>query len=60
MVLEYERPQLDPNDDDAKKLISERDGDVMLEKGWISLQAESHPVDFRNIKIMPLPAGDAG
>ena len=60
MVLEYERPQLDPNDGDAKKLISERDGEVMLEKGWISLQAESHPVDFRNIKIMPLPAGDAG
>ncbi len=60
MVLEYERPQLDPNDLDAKKLISEQDGDVMLNRGWISLQAESHPVDFRNIKIMPLPAGDAG
>ena len=59
MVLEYQRPQLDPNDVDAKKIISKRDGEVMLNRGWIALQAESHPVDFRNIQIMPLPDGSA-
>ena len=58
LVLEYERPQLDPNDRDAKQLIAQREGEVMLGQGWIALQAESHPVDFRNIQIMPLPDGD--
>lgn len=51
-VLEYSRPQLDPNDADAKNLIH---GDnLMLESGSISLQSESHPVEFRNIKIKEL------
>jgi len=52
VVMEYERPQLDEKDADAKKLIV---GDnKMLSEGYISLQAESHPVEFRNIKILPL------
>ncbi len=51
-VLEYERPQLDPGDGDAKKLI--RDGNLMLHGGYLALQAESHPVDFRNVEIRPL------
>lgn len=52
VVMEYERPQLDEKDADAKKLIA---GDnTMLSEGYISLQAESHPVEFRNIEIMPL------
>ncbi|MHC4167243.1 MAG: 3-keto-disaccharide hydrolase, partial [Planctomycetota bacterium] len=52
VVMEYERPQLDEKDADAKKLIV--GGDKMLSEGYISLQAESHPVEFRNIKILPL------
>jgi hypothetical protein len=53
LVLEYEQSQLDPNDADAKKLI---DGDdLLLDSGWISLQGESHPVDFRNVQIRMLP-----
>ena len=48
-VLEYERPQLDPGDGDAQKLI--RNGNLMLHGGAIALQAESHPVDFRNVEI---------
>ena len=51
-VLEYERPQLDENDPDAQRLIHE--GGIMLEKGYIALQAESHPVEFRNVEIRPL------
>jgi hypothetical protein len=48
-VLEYEHPQLDPKDANAKPLI--RDGEVQLHGGSISLQAESHPVEFRRVEI---------
>jgi hypothetical protein len=52
LVLEYEQPQYDEKDADARKLI--KDGNVMLSEGYISLQAESHPVEFRKIEILPL------
>lgn len=52
LVLEYEKPQYDPQDNDAKPLI--RDGDVRLSGGSISLQAESHPTHFRTIELLPL------
>ncbi len=52
VVLEYEQPQLDESDADARKLI--KDGNVMLSEGYISLQAESHPVEFRKVEILPL------
>lgn len=54
LVLEYEKPQLDEKDPDAAKLIKERDGKVLLEEGYISLQAESHPVEFRKVEIKVL------
>ena len=54
VVLEYERPQLDPEDAEAIKLIEASKGDLMLYEGYISLQAESHPLEFRNIKVLPL------
>ena len=56
VVLEYERPQLDENDSDAQRLIV--DGEKMLQEGYIALQAESHPVEFRKIEILPLAAGE--
>ena len=52
VVIEYERPQLDEKDGDAKKLI--KDGNKMVSEGYISLQAESHPVEFRKVEILPL------
>jgi len=52
VVIEYEKPQLDERDADAAKLI--KDGNLMISEGYISLQAESHPVEFRSIRIMPL------
>ncbi len=55
LVLEYEQPQLDESDSDAKKLIEARHGEKLLTGGYISLQAESHPVEFRLVEIMPLP-----
>ena len=56
VVLDYEEPQLDENDPDARKLIE--NGNKMLHEGYISLQAESHPVEFRNVQILPLSDAD--
>jgi len=52
VVLEYNKPQLDERDENAKKLI--KDGNLMLTGGTISLQSESHPIDFRKVEIMVL------
>ncbi len=51
-VMEYTQPQLDEKDGDAKKLI--KNGDKMLSGGSISLQSESHPIEFRKVEIMKL------
>jgi 3-keto-disaccharide hydrolase len=51
-VLTYEKPQLDERDDEARPLIV--DGNTMLQDGYIALQSESHPIDFRKIEILPL------
>ncbi len=58
-VLEYEQPQLDPGDAEAQKLI--KDGALLLEKGYIAIQAESHPVEFRRveIKLLRRPSGSS-
>ena len=52
LVLEYEQPQLDEKDADARALI--KDGDKLLRRGYISLQAESHPCEFRKVELMEL------
>lgn len=52
-VLEYEKAQLDPGDADAKRLLA-HDSNVMLYGGYISLQSESHPVEFRKVELKPL------
>ena len=52
-VLEYTAPQLDERDANYIKLLPP-DGNKLLKKGSISLQAESHPVDFRKVEILNL------
>jgi hypothetical protein len=52
-VLTYAQPQLDAQDPQARKLIKE--GEKALRGGSISLQAESHPVEFRKVELMKLP-----
>ncbi|QDU48255.1 3-keto-disaccharide hydrolase [Gimesia panareensis] len=52
-VLSYTKPQLDPKDADAQKLI-QAGAPLMLEKGTISLQSESHPVQFRKVELRKL------
>lgn len=52
-VLEYEDIQLDPDDKDAQKLIVS-DKDLLLDRGYIAIQAETAPIEFRKIEILPL------
>lgn len=48
-VIRYDSIQYDPNDADAKALMP-KDG-LLISRGTISLQSESHPIDFRNIRL---------
>jgi hypothetical protein len=50
-VLEYTKPQLDPRDPSFQKLLPP-DKNIMLKKGSISLQAESHSIDFRKVELL--------
>lgn len=52
-VLTYTDPQLDPKDPDAKAML---DGGQpkLLTGGTISLQSESHPVEFRRVELLEL------
>lgn len=52
VVFRYEGIQYDQNDPLAKKLIK---GEKMITQGTISLQSESHPVEFRGIELKVLP-----
>ena len=53
VVLSYTEPQLDPNDVDAERLMA-LGAPKMLTGGYISVQAESHPLEFRRIELLPL------
>lgn len=53
-VMEYTQPQLDSREPDFEKLRALNGGQVMLSKGTICLQSESHPCDFRNVEIKVL------
>ena len=52
-MLRYQRPQLDPRDADAQRLLA-AGAPLQLSFGHIALQAESQPVWFRNIRIKQL------
>jgi len=61
-VLSFQNPQIGGGnaeqlrswglEKDAEKWVA-RDGEI-LTKGYISLQAESHPIDFRNVELLEL------
>jgi hypothetical protein len=52
-VIEYSEPQLDESDPDGKRLLG--DGTPkMITGGTISLQSESHPVEFRKVELREL------
>jgi hypothetical protein len=53
VVIEYSEPQLDESDPDAQKRLK-AGASRMVSEGYISLQAESHPVQFRKVELLPL------
>jgi hypothetical protein len=53
LVFEYSEMQADPNDPWGKKWLDEGNP-LKITKGHISLQAETHPIQFRNIQIKSL------
>ena len=52
-VLTYQKPIIGGEVDYNQELWKSKDG-TPLKKGYISLQSESHPVEFKNIEILIL------
>ena len=52
-VFEYSGTQLDESDPDARRLL-DAGAPLALSEGLISIQAESHPTQFRRIDVLPL------
>lgn len=50
-VIEYETPIYDLNDKNVKNLPEAIRNQPTIKGGWISLQAESHPLEFRKVEI---------
>ena len=49
-ILQFENPRYDTANAVAKKIII--NGDIAVKSGYISLQSNSHPMDFRKIEIL--------
>jgi len=56
LVMTYGDAELDPNDPDAARLLANdltrAEGDLSLRGGTLSLQSESHPIEFRKIEVL--------
>jgi hypothetical protein len=57
-VLRYSQSQLDPRDAHSKELIEQQGGEKLLSKGTISLQSESHPIEFRKVELKVLTGAE--
>ena len=53
-VLTYSKPRIGGGNVDIPNELLEPQQGTALKKGTISLQSESHPVEFRNIEILEL------
>jgi hypothetical protein len=51
--ISYSQPQLNPNDAHAKLLLA-KGFPQMLDEGYICIQAESGPAEFRKIELLKL------
>jgi hypothetical protein len=49
LVFQFSQPQLDPNDPDGKRLLQKEP--KLLKDGYIAIQAESAPTEFKEIEI---------
>jgi hypothetical protein len=54
VVLEYTDPQYDDREEHSKELAAKQGGKLLIDHGTISLQSESHPVEFRKIELLKL------
>ena len=52
-VLSYTQPQLDEREATYPEMLAHF-GNKILKEGYISLQAESHPVEFRKVELLNL------
>ncbi len=55
-VLEYEKPQIGGGSVTNFDPAAKQDG-KLLREGYIALQAESHPVEFRRVELLDLSGG---
>lgn len=53
LVLKYEKPQIGGGNVSHHDPSVKKDG-TLLSEGWISLQSESHPVEFRKVELLKL------
>lgn len=53
VVLAYGEPQLDEKDASARQLL-EHGQPRLVTEGYIALQAESHPIEFRKVELLKL------
>lgn len=53
VVMKYSKPQYDESDEFARELMGKGYPKIISE-GYIALQAEGHPIEFRNIELMRL------
>ena len=53
IVLQYEKPQMGDGNVSNYDPAVKKDG-MLLEEGYISLQSESHPVEFRKVELINL------
>lgn len=53
-VIGYDAPQYDPTDATAKPLIAAAGGALPVTGGYIALQSEGSPLEFRKIEILEL------
>lgn len=49
-ILSYSNPTYDPENEIARSFI--KNGELSVKDGYISLQSNSHPIDFKNIELL--------
>jgi hypothetical protein len=52
VTAEYKEPQYDSEDPDGKAQMAGKP--LVIADGYVALQAESHPVEFRNVELLEL------
>jgi hypothetical protein len=53
VVLEYEQPQIGGGSVNSFDAAVKKDG-MLLSEGYLALQAESHPIEFRKVELLEL------